>query len=80
MVITGMSQGLRVFSIGGIDDGALAQQVIVHGRISWISVPNRPISKSQMNRQDCQDEGLFIDVGLDDETLKELVAMAIWPL
>ena len=79
LVITGYETGgvLRVSNIGGIDDRVLlAQQVVVHGRKDLVGVIGaKPPHIQEPGEQDksVKISDLFIDVGLDDETLRELV-------
>ena len=81
LVITGYEPGgfLRFASIGGIDDRVLlAQQVIVHGRKDLLGVIGaKPPHIQEPDEQDktVKMKDLFIDVGLDDDTVKELVAV-----
>jgi len=79
LVITGYETGgfLRFSNIGGIDDRVLlAQQVVVHGRKDLVGVIGaKPPHIQEPGEQDksVKISDLFIDVGLDDETLRELV-------
>jgi len=81
LVVTGYEPGgfLRFSNIGGIDDRVLlAQQVVVHGRRELAGVIGaKPPHIQEPGEQDksVKIRDLFIDVGLDDETLKEVVAI-----
>jgi putative aminopeptidase FrvX len=81
LVVTGYEPGgfLRFSNIGGIDDRVLlAQTVVVHGKKDLVGViGTKPPHIQEPGEQDksVKIKDLFIDVGLDDETLKELVAI-----
>ena len=79
LVITGYEPGgfLRFANIGGIDARVLlALEVIVHGRKDLVGVIGaKPPHIQEPDDQDktVKMNDLFIDVGLDDETVKQLV-------
>jgi endoglucanase len=79
LVVTGYEPGgfLRFANIGGIDDRVLlAQQVVVHGQRDLVGIIGaKPPHIQEPGEQDktVKMENLFIDVGLEDGALKELV-------
>lgn len=81
LIITGYEDGgfLRFTSVGGIDDRVLlAQEVIVHGQKDIAGVIGaKPPHIQEPGEQDktVKMEDLFIDVGLEDAKLKELVSI-----
>ena len=81
LVVTGYEPGgfLRFANIGGIDDRVLlAQRVVVHGRKDLpevIGAKPPHIQEPGEQEKTVKMEDLFIDVGLEDEVLEELIAI-----
>lgn len=81
LIITAYEKGgfLRFSSIGGIDERILlGQEVVVHGRKDLVGVIGaKPphIQEKDERKKTVKMEDLFIDVGLEEETCKQLVAI-----